>query len=88
MVVVAQLARTLAGHGQAEPAAILAGIVGAGALASMARSGTPERLAHITAAARTQLGDTAYEEAFARGAAMSYDDASPTSARSSTGLSP
>jgi len=74
-VVVAQLARTLGGHDQPEPAAILAGVVGAGPLTTMARSGTPERVARATAAARTQLGDMAYDQAFARGAAMSYDDA-------------
>ncbi len=75
VVVVAQLARTLAGNGYPEPAATLAGIVAAGPLASMAAIGTPDRVARATAAARTQLGDTAYDAAFARGAAMTYDDA-------------
>ena len=75
VVVVAQLARTLSGNDHAEPAAVLAGIVSAGPLASMSARGTPERVARTTVAARTQLGDTAYDSAFARGAAMSYDDA-------------
>ncbi len=72
---VAQLARTLAGHGAAEPAAVLAGIVAAGPLAAMAASGTPERMERATAAARAQLGNTAYDDAFARGATMTFDDA-------------
>jgi predicted ATPase/class 3 adenylate cyclase len=75
VVVVAQLARTLASHGEAEPAATLAGAVASGPLAAMGASRTPQRMERATAAARSQLGDTAYRNAFARGAAMTYDDA-------------
>ena len=46
-----------------------------GPLATMGASATPERIERATAAARAQLGDSAYDDAFARGAAMSYDEA-------------
>jgi predicted ATPase/class 3 adenylate cyclase len=75
VVPVAQLSRTLAAHDRAESAAVIAGVVAAGPLAAMARAGTPERLARATARARGQLGDVRYDTAFARGAAMSYDEA-------------
>jgi len=75
VVVVAQFARTLAAHGEAERAAVVAGIVAAGALMAMGATGTPQRMERATVTARAQIGDTAYDSAFARGAAMSYNDA-------------
>jgi predicted ATPase/class 3 adenylate cyclase len=75
IVVIAQCARTLAGHGYARPAAILAGIVVAGPLSGLARRGTPDRIERATSAARGELGDSAYDRAFACGADMTYDDA-------------
>jgi predicted ATPase/class 3 adenylate cyclase len=74
-VVIAQCARTFAGHGYAEPAATLAGILAAGPLSDLARPGTPERMERATSAARSQLGDTAYNRAHSFGVDMSYDDA-------------
>jgi hypothetical protein len=75
VVVVAQFARTLAGRGKAEPAAVVAGIVAAGPLMAMGATGTPQRMERATVTARAEIGDVAYETAFARGAAMTYDDA-------------
>jgi hypothetical protein len=73
--IVAQLCRTLARNDRPEAAAVLAGVISEGAIADLAGAGTPGRVARATAPARTQLGDNAYDQLFARGAAMSYADA-------------
>jgi predicted ATPase/class 3 adenylate cyclase len=75
IVVIAQCARTFASHGYAEPAAILAGIIATGPLAGMGNRGTPERMERATSAARKQLGDTAYNNAYSSGSGMTYDEA-------------
>jgi hypothetical protein len=41
----------------------------------MGASATSERIERATAAAHAQPGDSAYDGAFARGVAMSYDEA-------------
>jgi hypothetical protein len=73
--IVAQLCRTFARNDRPEAAAVLAGVLSEGAIADLAGARTPERVARATAPARNQLGDTTYEQLFARGAAMSYADA-------------
>jgi len=75
VVVLTQLTRTLVGLHRDESAAVLAGIVARGPLASMARHDAPERLVRTTASAHERLGPAAYEKAVARGAAMTVDDA-------------
>jgi predicted ATPase/class 3 adenylate cyclase len=74
VVVVSQASRSLAMIQHAEAAAVLAGVVTSGPIASLTAAGSPERIARGAAAAHAQLGDSAYQAAFARGAAMSYDE--------------
>jgi hypothetical protein len=74
VVVIARASRLLADHGQPDASAILAGVLTVGPLASMAATNTGDRMVRASAAARQQLGD-AYDLAFRRGAAMSYDEA-------------
>jgi tetratricopeptide (TPR) repeat protein len=73
--VVAQAARNLAGLGYNEAAAVLAGVILDGSLATLGAAGSTERIERGLAAARDELGETRYRAAFARGAAMPYHEA-------------
>jgi len=75
VVALAQLSRTLIGLHRDESATVIAGIVARGPLADMAKSDTPDRIAKTTAKARERLGSDAYNTSFARGAAMTIDNA-------------
>jgi predicted ATPase/class 3 adenylate cyclase len=70
-----QMCRTFARNARPEAASILAGVVSIGAIADLSGAGTPTRVARATAPARDELGDHAYEQLYARGAAMSYAEA-------------
>jgi predicted ATPase len=73
--VVAQAARNLAGLGYNEPAAVLAGVIVDGSLATLSAAGSSERIQRGLARARDKLGEDQYRAAFARGAAMPYHEA-------------
>jgi hypothetical protein len=73
--IVAQSARTLAALGRAETAAVLAGVIIEGSLATLSAAGSAERIERGLVVAHADLGDDRYQAAFARGAAMPYHEA-------------
>jgi hypothetical protein len=70
-----QMSRTLARNGRPEASATIAGIVSEGAIASLAGTGTPDRVARALAPARAELGNHVYKQLYAHGAAMIYPEA-------------
>ena len=65
----------LAGAGEPEVAAVLAGVVAAGRISPLTMTFNPGRLEAVLAELRDELGPDQYGMAFARGEAMSADDA-------------